>query len=71
MSDNPNAADELQALAKHIPLGHECRSCGAATYNHYIRIAHFLRTGEACCATMRACAQKAKDALTPPSPKDK
>ena len=45
--------EALEAAAPRVPLGHECRSCGASTYNHLRRFSLYLATGEPCCANMR------------------
>jgi hypothetical protein len=43
----------LMDVARQIPLGFECRSCGASAYNHVTRVARYLEMGEACCADFR------------------
>lgn len=58
----PVQVPDLARIARHVPLGFECRSCGAAVYNHYIRIHHLLTTGEPCCANMREWISQAADA---------
>lgn len=50
---------DLARIARLIPMGFECRSCGAAVYNHYIRIHHLLTTGEPCCPDMREWVRRA------------
>lgn len=45
--------EQLEEAAKRVPLGHECRSCGASTYNHLTRLANWLKGGEPCCAKFK------------------
>lgn len=45
--------EALDDAAQRVPLGHECRSCGASTYNHLRRFSRYLATGDPCCAHMR------------------
>lgn len=49
----------LDEIAAHVPLGFECRSCGAAVYNHITRLHHYLTSGEPCCADMRSWVDRA------------
>lgn len=54
----------LMDIARKIPLGFECRSCGGSAYNWVSKIARFQETGEPCCAyfndwVTRADAEKA------------
>lgn len=44
---------DLLDIAKQVPLGFECRSCGRSAHNWLARIGRFLKTGETCCADLK------------------
>lgn len=49
----------LRQIANQVPLGFECRSCGASAYNWIAKIDRYAQTGEPCCADFSSWCQKA------------
>ena len=50
----------LDKIADEVPLGFECRSCGAAAYNWLKKCAYYVERGDICCANFRDWVQKAE-----------
>ena len=49
----------LRQIANEVPLGFECRSCGASAYNWIAKIDRYIQTGEGCCPDFRHWVEKA------------
>lgn len=57
----------LVQIGRQVPLGFECRSCGASAYNWIMKIDRYIETGESCCADWRDWCEKADAARAPQS----
>lgn len=57
----------LCQIAAEIPLGFECRSCGASAYNWITKIDRYIQTGEGCCPDFRQWMEKAAQKSAQPA----
>ena len=61
-------AFELRKIARQVPLGFECKSCGRSAFNWLSRISRFLENGETCCADMKDWCKRAENGEPEPTP---
>ena len=54
--------NDLMTIARQIPLGYACQSCGSSAYNWMMKIARYQATGETCCPDFRYWRDQAKKA---------
>jgi hypothetical protein len=52
----------IRQIAEQVPLGFECRSCGASAYNWLMKMHRYTESGDTCCPDFRSWCEKA-DAL--------